>query len=483
MSDDGYGRSDPRSAATRRRRPLSAALLAVLALACAAVTLTAAAATETGDARGPLDLTDVTLGQQDVRVSLKLTTGGSWTAADLEEPGRSICVTLVHGEPAAPHGRICVSRRGGASALSYTPLAADGTTELARQNLPADVSRPSPGVLEATFLPAAAGLPVGSFAWSAESRWTDDASCATGCGDRLPDSGTVAGELGLLGVPRCFGAAARDPQKPCDNPDLRMSVEPPLERARDILNSYCDERRHSGLLAICSFGAARGLAAGTFAVVGDSHAAGLKTALEVLTLARGWRGISIVRSACPATQAGRPILPTQERSQQCGEWNRELLAWLAKRPELDAVFLSAHRTAKVAPTRGRSVYETARGAYRSEIRALLRRARRVVVIRDTPSSPPGHLSCIAQALSAGRPPGSVCGQSRDAAVGRDPLAAAAGDLRSDRVRLIDLTDHFCDAQRCFDVVGGALVHRDETHLTPAFSASLGPYIVRALPGG
>lgn len=483
MSDDGHGRSDPASAVTRRRRLSWAALLSLLGLASVAVALTAAAGTETGDARGPLDLTDVSLSQQDVRMSLRLATGGSWTAADLEQPGRSICVTLVHGEPAAPRGRICVTRRGGAPALSYTPLAADGTTELATQSLPATVSRPRAGALEATFLPAAAGLPVGAFAWSAETRWTDSSGCASGCRDRLPDEGAVAGELGLLAAPPCFGAAARDPQKPCENPELRMSVEPPLERAREILNSYCDERLHSELLAICAFGAARGEAAGTFAVVGDSRAAGLKTALEVLTLARRWRGLSIVRSACPATRAGRPILPTRERSQQCRQWNRQLLAWLAKRPDLDAIFLSTHRTAKVAATGGRSVYETARNGYRSEIRALLRRARRVIVIRDTPSSPPGHLRCISQALSAGRAPGSVCGQSRRAAVGRDPLAAAARDLRSDRVRLIDLTDHFCDARRCFDVVGGALVHRDETHLTPAFSGSLGPYVVRALPGG
>ena len=30
------------------------------------------------------------------------------------------------------------------------------------------------------------------------------------------------------------------------------------------------------------------------------------------------------------------------------------------------------------------------------------------------------------------------------------------------------------------IVGGALVHRDETHVTPAFSATLGPFVLRAL---
>jgi len=48
------------------------------------------------------------------------------------------------------------------------------------------------------------------------------------------------------------------------------------------------------------------------------------------------------------------------------------------------------------------------------------------------------------------------------------------------VRVIDLTPHFCDESQCFPVVGGALVQRDETHLTTTFSATLGPYVLRAL---
>ena len=65
-------------------------------------------------------------------------------------------------------------------------------------------------------------------------------------------------------------------------------------------------------------------------------------------------------------------------------------------------------------------------------------------------------------------------------MGADALAAAAASLRSSRVRLIDLTPHFCDEARCYPVIGGALVQRDETHLTPVFATTLGPYILRAV---
>ncbi len=63
----------------------------------------------------------------------------------------------------------------------------------------------------------------------------------------------------------------------------------------------------------------------------------------------------------------------------------------------------------------------------------------------------------------------------------DPLAEAARGLNS-RVKVIDLTDRFCDRERCFSVVGGALVHHDRTHMTTAFGATLGPFILRALGG-
>src|SRR5688572_1388301 len=56
---------------------------------------------DAGDSRGPLDLSAATLTQPDVRMSLRVSTNGAWTHADLSaRDGRSLCVTLVHGDPA-----------------------------------------------------------------------------------------------------------------------------------------------------------------------------------------------------------------------------------------------------------------------------------------------------------------------------------------------------------------------------------------------
>jgi SGNH domain-containing protein len=478
-------RSTPLLAPARRRRRAAAVAMAVLLGAGAQAPGAPAAApsdaprADPRDTAGRLDLTEASLEQRDVRMFLRIATAGEWTHADLgASPGRSLCVTLTPGTPGAG-GSLCVSSHERRPALTYTPPAAGGAPQVTRR-LAARVTQPSPGVLQASFLPVAAGLPVGPYAWSVQSTWTDDAACARACADRLPDGGDVGAQLGLLGAAPCFGAAARDPAQPCENPDLRLAVQPAPARAKVRHDPYCDRQTHPGLLSTCAFGAAPEDATATFALIGDSHAASLKVPLEVVTLGRRWRGISIVRATCPATQAAKPILRTRDRARQCVRWNREVLAWLAEHRDVRTVFLSAYAGAQVGRAGAAGMFATARTGYRDEIRRLLRHVRRVVVVRDVPTAAPGHLRCVAAALREGGSPGTTCTQPRGRALRRDPLAAAARSLQSPRVQLIDLTDRFCDDRRCYPVIGGALVHHDRTHMTSVFAATLGPFILRAL---
>jgi hypothetical protein len=464
-----------------------ATLVVSLALTCALLTgpvasaATTAPATPTSDPTGtggPLDLIEVALAQRDVRMALRIVTAAAWDSLQLTEaPGRELCVTLVHGDPGRARARVCVVRRSGRTALDLTPLGDDGAP-LTTRPLAAAISRPAPDVLEATFLPAAAGLAVGPLQWYADSAWTDP-SCPATCRDRAPDAGAVAGEVVLLAVPACFGAAARNPAAPCDNPELRGTVEPTPARAKVIADPYCDKVQHDGLITACSFGAVPEEAQGTFALIGDSHAANLKAALTVVTTAKGWRGTSILRSGCTTTR-GRVILGSPRVSQDCRRWNSQVLRWLAKHPEVQTVFLSAHTSARVVRSRGRTAFQAARAGYREELRALLRQRRRVVVIRDAPTAKTNMLSCVSSALKARRNLAASCTFARASAVPRDPLLEAARALRSPKIDTLDLTRQYCGATRCFSVVGGALVRHDKAHLTQAFAATLGPFIVSAL---
>jgi hypothetical protein len=61
----------------------------------------------------------------------------------------------------------------------------------------------------------------------------------------------------------------------------------------------------------------------------------------------------------------------------------------------------------------------------------------------------------------------------------DAGMAAIAALHSNRYQAVDLTQYFCDGVNCFPVIGGALVYRDTLgHITPAFSKSLGPFLLR-----
>jgi hypothetical protein len=433
------------------------------------------------DTLGPLDLTEVTLAQHDVRMSLSITTTGRWDSAQLDATAdRKLCVTLVWGEPPLAGARICVARNAGRPALDLAPLAADGTTGVWRR-LVADVARPAPNVLEATFLPAAAGLSIGRYTWYGDSAWHDETSCPNVCHDRAPDTGAVDATIALLAVPPCFGAAARDRAQPCRNPALRDSVEPTPDRAKVDAVPFCDTVERAGLVNACGFGTPAQDAAHTFALIGDSHAAHMKAALTVLTLAKRWRGVSMLRSGCPPTLA-TPLLATAQRARECRAWNRQAIAWLAMHPEVDTVFLSAHSGARVAPVAGRSPVAATIAGYRRELRELLRLGRRPVIIRDTPPSTLAALDCVSRALLAGRRAQTRCTTPRARSVRLDPLVAAARAERSPLVKVIDLTDQFCDARRCFAVIGGVLVRHDASHLTRVFAATLGPFVLRALEG-
>ena len=180
-------------------------------------------------------------------MTLRIVTTGVWDSRELTTvAGRELCITLVHGEENLARARVCVARRNGRTALDLTPLAPDGTA-LVRRPLAADLSRPKGNVFEATFLPVAAGLSIGPFQWYADSAWTDEATCLATCRDRAPDSGAVAAGVVLLAVAPCYGAAARDSAKPCENRALRNSVQPPTPaRAKIVSDPLCDNVQHMG---------------------------------------------------------------------------------------------------------------------------------------------------------------------------------------------------------------------------------------------
>lgn len=143
------------------------------------------------------------------------------------------------------------------------------------------------------------------------------------------------------------------------------------------------------------------------------------------------------------------------------------------------MFVSQAATTPVSTTAGNTPLEEKVDGFRRAWRALPRTVRRVIVIRDTPITTIGTFDCMRDVLAAGKEaPGPACALARPFAVSWDPAVSTVRRLQATRYRFADLTDFFCDGQRCFPVIGGALAYRDKDHMTVRFSQSLGPYLLR-----
>jgi hypothetical protein len=105
--------------------------------------------------------------------------------------------------------------------------------------------------------------------------------------------------------------------------------------------------------------------------------------------------------------------------------------------------------------------------------------RHVYVLRDVPATTLRASVCVEGLLRRRRPIGTACASPRSAVVTPDPGAAAAA-ARAPRARVLDLTRFFCSASRCFPVIGGVYVHKDDNHMNAVFATTLGPYLLRAL---
>lgn len=279
--------------------------------------------------------------------------------------------------------------------------------------------------------------------------------------------------------PRCFGAAARDPGRPCHDAALRLAVRPSPADAPSLPNSPCAPLARHGGPPVCAFGVRPSEAVAAVALVGDSHAGHWRAALAVVARAKRWRGLSITHSSCPLQKALRDL--PEPRRGRCIRWKRQVFAWFAAHPEVGTVFVAGLTGGSgVVPRGGRDEFATAVSSYEAAWASLPASVAHIVVIRDTPKGRADTNACVQRAIARREPAGPRCAVPRGRALDRDPAIAAAARLRSPRVQTVDLTRFFCDGRECFPVVGGVLVRRDNTHLTGLFSSTLGPFLLRAV---
>ena len=277
-------------------------------------------------------------------------------------------------------------------------------------------------------------------------------------------------------LPRCFGAASRDPVNPCRNDKLKRMVFPKPVDALLEANSECKLGKRQGELTPCEFGVPVEEATETIALIGDSHAAHWRAAIDYVVADREWHGVSFTKAGCPLSTAVTD-LPEPGKT-KCTRFKRQLFKWFGDHPEVSTVITSNHTGGKVVGAKGRD-YEAHVVGYTECAGASCPRRSSTstpsATCRGTRSS---SSDCVGRAIRKKISAGPACAVPRDYALKRDPAvpAALASDPR--RVQLIDMTRFMCSSRLCMPVIGGALVHKDQTHLTRIFATTLGPYLLR-----
>jgi SGNH domain (fused to AT3 domains) len=276
----------------------------------------------------------------------------------------------------------------------------------------------------------------------------------------------------------CFGAAARDAERPCV--DKRRSIVPTFADVDKHRFSPCKYIKGATDPQVCTFGVSPARAKHRIALVGDSHALHWRPALDGVARAKHWRGYSLTIPVCEFSTAAEKYGPVGFRT-TCGEWVRSVTAWLRHHPDVSTVFVSQAAFVPLGAAPGSSMLDTEIAGYREAWRALPKSVKQVIVIRDVPLTSDGTIDCVKRVVAEGKvPPGPACPIRRSFAVRRDAALAAVLRIHHRRYRYVNLLPFFCDANSCYLVVGGVLVNRDLHHMTRLYAQTLAPYLQRAL---
>jgi SGNH domain-containing protein len=194
-----------------------------------------------------------------------------------------------------------------------------------------------------------------------------------------------------------------------------------------------------------------------------------------MALRKHWQVIELALGHCPFTFALQAVTPEGAGGEWCVDYDHSVVGWLAAHPEIGRVFVS--NKSRVTMVVKGFAYRTAKD--QEALSALPASVTRIYVLRDIPMDRTTSHRCVATGVKRHQALGPRCAIPRSLLV-RDPTAAAARRLYARGARVIDLTDFFCSRRACFPVVGGVLTHKDRDHMTAAFSATLGPYLARAV---
>ncbi len=237
----------------------------------------------------------------------------------------------------------------------------------------------------------------------------------------------------------------------------------------------CDRIHADGYLKVCDGGAPAATARATAILIGDSHSVTIRPALDLVARHNGWRLLFAYSPGCQ-TSAVPKASDTRER---CAEWMNLLTRYIQDHgDEIDVAFSMQAAHADLVGIPPDSPDEVSAAAYRRQWDRYAGALEQLVVIRDTPRLSDTLLSCIARFEVDEAAEG--CSRRRSTALKTDYAALAASTDDDPLTRTVDLSDVFCDAERCYPIIGDFIAYRDAVHLHTVFAPTLTPLLDEAI---
>lgn len=261
-------------------------------------------------------------------------------------------------------------------------------------------------------------------------------------------------------------------------------VPPEVVAQQNLTAPYPDCQSGLGSVTVvsCELGYTGPDPARVIALVGDSHGTHWFPAFDAVGSANHWLVRTYTKASCPMSSVPRVLStePNLSRQLSCETWKASTLEALRADPAIDTVvttsFSSSYEWAGPDGTVPTDARELAATGFAQVWQGWLDEGRDVVVLATVPRTNGERIpNCLAGDPATGR---ITCAVPRDRALPLDPLVAAAG--RTEDVRLLDLTDAFCDDDLCYPVVGDLIVYRDRSHLTKEYATALAPLVTEAL---
>lgn len=270
-------------------------------------------------------------------------------------------------------------------------------------------------------------------------------------------------------MPECFGAGSMPPAGDCENPELAtMRIPQGPDVARDFGGrSQCWAGNLDDQLKTCDFGNTADGSIPHVLLVGDSHARALLPAFVRLAEVGELSVTSQLKGSCAWSVDPPNSSVPAEAERTCPVWRDRVNAWVREhRDDIDLVVTTGY-------TKGLSGDADERAAGLSEAwRVATDAGIPVAAVVDNPSSREAPAECLDRHSTWDE---STCAIDRsDAFAKGDPFGEAA--RRTPGATRIDMTDFYCDEDRCPAIIGGVNVYRDAHHFTTTFTRTLAPFL-------